>query len=118
MVVDVPSPYNAILFRWWIHKIQAIPSTYHQVVRFPTQYGMMELNQEYCPKVPLGLMRPSQHAKDVSRCRVAAVTPKLDRLPEEGTVWGMSLPRTRRTVSNYSSHHRQQGVSRVMGQRE
>lgn len=69
MVVDVPSPYNAILFRWWIHKIQAIPSTYHQVVRFPTQYGMMELNQEYCPKVPLGLMRPSQHAKDVSRCR-------------------------------------------------
>ena len=43
LVMDVPSLYNAILGRWWIHEMKAIPSTYH---RFPTQSGMMEIKGE------------------------------------------------------------------------
>ena len=34
IVVNVPSPYNAILGWAWIHAIEAVASTYHQVVRF------------------------------------------------------------------------------------
>ncbi|XP_058217397.1 uncharacterized protein LOC131328472 [Rhododendron vialii] len=34
IVINVPSPYNAILDRTWLHGMQAIASTYHQVVRF------------------------------------------------------------------------------------
>ena len=34
VVVDVPSPYNIILGRTWLHRMEAIASTYLQVVRF------------------------------------------------------------------------------------
>lgn len=32
IVVNVPSPYNAILDRNWMHDLKAIASPYHQVV--------------------------------------------------------------------------------------
>ncbi|XP_021740052.1 uncharacterized protein LOC110706439 [Chenopodium quinoa] len=35
-IVDCPSAYNAILGRPWIHRLKAIPSTYHQSIKFPT----------------------------------------------------------------------------------
>ncbi|XP_058216779.1 uncharacterized protein LOC131327651 [Rhododendron vialii] len=34
VVVNISSPYNAILGRTWLHGMQAIASTYYQVVRF------------------------------------------------------------------------------------
>ncbi|KAF8081443.1 hypothetical protein N665_0886s0003 [Sinapis alba] len=34
-VIDVRAPYNAILGTPWIHAMRAIPSTYHQCVKFP-----------------------------------------------------------------------------------
>ncbi|KAF8104378.1 hypothetical protein N665_0172s0012 [Sinapis alba] len=34
-VIDVQAPYNAILGSPWIHAMRAIPSTYHQCVKFP-----------------------------------------------------------------------------------
>ena len=43
LVVDVPSPYNAIMGRTWIHCMRAVPSTYHQRIRFPTSKGVMEI---------------------------------------------------------------------------
>ncbi|XP_058181365.1 uncharacterized protein LOC131299808 [Rhododendron vialii] len=39
VVVDVPSPYNAIVGCTWLHKLKAIASTYHQVVRFIGTHG-------------------------------------------------------------------------------
>ncbi|XP_058219380.1 uncharacterized protein LOC131329949 [Rhododendron vialii] len=42
VVVDVPSPYNAIVRRTWLHKLKAIASTYHQVVRFIGANGRQE----------------------------------------------------------------------------
>ncbi|XP_058217354.1 uncharacterized protein LOC131328425 [Rhododendron vialii] len=42
VVVDVPSLYNAIVRRTWLHKMKAIASTYHQVVRFIGAYGHRE----------------------------------------------------------------------------
>ena len=35
LVVDVPSSYNAIIGRTWLHKMKAISSTYHQMIKFP-----------------------------------------------------------------------------------
>lgn len=34
-VLDLNLSYNILLGRPWIHKMQAVPSTYHQCVKFP-----------------------------------------------------------------------------------
>lgn len=34
VVIDAPSPYNVILWRSWLHKMEALASTFHQVVCF------------------------------------------------------------------------------------
>ncbi|XP_013589247.1 PREDICTED: uncharacterized protein LOC106297583 [Brassica oleracea var. oleracea] len=39
LVVDCQSAYNMILGRPWIHDMGAVPSTLHQMVKFPTPWG-------------------------------------------------------------------------------
>ncbi|XP_057791309.1 uncharacterized protein LOC131008448 [Salvia miltiorrhiza] len=46
LVVDAPSAYNVILGRPNIHGMEAVPSTYHQVIRFPTKWGIKEIKGE------------------------------------------------------------------------
>ena len=43
LVVDVPSPYTAIMGRRWLHKLKAVPFSLHQKLRFPTDFGIMEI---------------------------------------------------------------------------
>ena len=43
LVVDVPSPNTAIMGRRWLHKLKAVPSSFHQKIRFPTDFGIMEI---------------------------------------------------------------------------
>ena len=43
VVIDKPAIYNAILGTPWLHQMQAIPSTYHQCVKFPTHNGVFTL---------------------------------------------------------------------------
>lgn len=43
VVVDAPLHYNLILGRPWIHKMGAIFSTYHQVIKYPTEEQIMEI---------------------------------------------------------------------------
>ncbi|XP_021770754.1 uncharacterized protein LOC110734941 [Chenopodium quinoa] len=43
LVIDTLSSYNMILGRPWIHEMKAIPSTYHQVIKFPTRWGIQEI---------------------------------------------------------------------------
>ncbi|XP_022559924.1 uncharacterized protein LOC106373498 [Brassica napus] len=38
-VIRAKAPYNAILGTPWLHSMKAIPSTYHQCVKFPGKYG-------------------------------------------------------------------------------
>ncbi|XP_074297674.1 uncharacterized protein LOC141628425 [Silene latifolia] len=40
LVIDGPSTYNVILGRPWLHLMKAVPSTYHQCVKFPTPWGV------------------------------------------------------------------------------
>lgn len=39
LVVDVPSPYNAIMGRTWLHSMEVVPSTHHQKLKFPLEKG-------------------------------------------------------------------------------
>ena len=43
LVVDVPFPYTAIIGRRWLHKLKAVPSSFHQKLRFPTDFGIIEI---------------------------------------------------------------------------
>ncbi|XP_059668905.1 uncharacterized protein LOC132313995 [Cornus florida] len=43
VVMDCPSSYNIILGRTTLNAMKAITSTYHLLMRFPTEYGMGEL---------------------------------------------------------------------------
>uniref|UniRef100_A0A2N9FUL1 RNase H type-1 domain-containing protein n=1 Tax=Fagus sylvatica TaxID=28930 RepID=A0A2N9FUL1_FAGSY len=39
VVIDVPSPYTAIMGRRWLHRLKAVPSSFHQKLCFPTDFG-------------------------------------------------------------------------------
>ncbi|XP_028060640.1 uncharacterized protein LOC114264247 [Camellia sinensis] len=41
-VLKVPSTYNLILGRGWLHAMQAVASTFHQVMRFSASSGQIE----------------------------------------------------------------------------
>ena len=43
LVLDYQSTYNIILGRPWIHAMKAVPSTYHQRIRFSTKRGIREM---------------------------------------------------------------------------
>ena len=43
VMLDIPSAYNVILGRPWIHEIKAVSSTFHQVIKFPTTWGVKEI---------------------------------------------------------------------------
>ncbi|XP_031269423.1 uncharacterized protein LOC116127873 [Pistacia vera] len=43
LVIDYLSPYNIIFDRPWIHDMRAIPSTFHQTIRFRTKWGVREI---------------------------------------------------------------------------
>ncbi|KAJ9555927.1 hypothetical protein OSB04_010541 [Centaurea solstitialis] len=47
-VIDCRSAYNAILGRPWIHDMKAVPSTYHQKVKFPSPWGVQEIEHSDC----------------------------------------------------------------------
>ena len=42
-VVEDLSSFNAIMGRAWLHRMKVIPSTYHQMVSYPTEDGQINL---------------------------------------------------------------------------
>ena len=46
VVLDSPSAYNVILGRLWILEMRAVPSTFHQVIRFPNAWNVKEIRGE------------------------------------------------------------------------
>ena len=43
LIIDCDTTYNIIMGRPWIHDLKAVPSTYHQVIKFPTPWGVQEI---------------------------------------------------------------------------
>ncbi|XP_019254535.1 PREDICTED: uncharacterized protein LOC109233203 [Nicotiana attenuata] len=41
--VEMDMAYNMILGRPWIHEMDAVPSTLHQVIKFPSQWGIRQI---------------------------------------------------------------------------
>ena len=46
VVLDSLLAYNVILGRLWIQEMRVVPSTFHQVIRFPTTWGVKEIQGE------------------------------------------------------------------------
>ncbi|XP_070026640.1 uncharacterized protein [Nicotiana sylvestris] len=42
-VVEMDMTYNMILGRPWIHEMDVVPSTIHQVIKFPSQWGIRQI---------------------------------------------------------------------------
>ncbi|XP_070008581.1 uncharacterized protein [Nicotiana sylvestris] len=42
-VVDMDMTYNMILGRPWIHEMDVVPSTLHQVIKFPSPWGICQI---------------------------------------------------------------------------
>ncbi|XP_074327477.1 uncharacterized protein LOC141665388 [Apium graveolens] len=42
-IIDVDLTYNIIMGRPWIHNLKVVPSTYDQVLIFPTPWGVQEI---------------------------------------------------------------------------
>ncbi|XP_070026103.1 uncharacterized protein [Nicotiana sylvestris] len=42
-VVDIDMAYNMILGRPWIHEMDVVPSTLHQVIKFPSPWGICQI---------------------------------------------------------------------------
>ena len=56
LVVDKKAPFNAILGRPWLHAMKAVPSTYHQCIKFPSDKGIAVVygSQRSSPKYYMG----------------------------------------------------------------
>ncbi|XP_058208180.1 uncharacterized protein LOC131321193 [Rhododendron vialii] len=72
LVVDVPSSYNAIIGRAWLHKMRAISSTYHQMVRFPGSNGIERIrgNQRVAHQCLISIIKKAPKAKMVQAVEV------------------------------------------------
>ncbi|XP_070057356.1 uncharacterized protein [Nicotiana tomentosiformis] len=45
-VVDGDMGYNVILRRLWIYEMKVVPSTYHQLLKFPTPKGIKQIRED------------------------------------------------------------------------
>jgi hypothetical protein len=43
LIIDCMTSYTVILGRPWLHAMKAVPSTYHQSIKFPTPWGVQEI---------------------------------------------------------------------------
>lgn len=64
LVVDIDSPYQAILGRGWLHAMKAVSSTYHQKLKYVTEQGVMEIHDDQAM---------------ARRCFIAAIRPKPEK---------------------------------------
>ncbi|GKF58517.1 hypothetical protein Tco_0172054 [Tanacetum coccineum] len=47
MIIRSPSPYNGIIGRPGVRRIQAVPSTAHGMLKFPVTGGTVAIHPEY-----------------------------------------------------------------------
>ena len=81
VVVDAPSPYNAIVGRTWLHDIKGIASTYHQRLKFPRPNGReVVTGDQITAKQCVLVVAPDQ--KKVNK--IDAPEPKEDELGKVG----------------------------------
>jgi len=45
-IMNQETTYNTIIGRPWIHAIRAVPSSFYQVIKFPTPWGIFSIRGE------------------------------------------------------------------------
>ncbi|XP_013751667.2 uncharacterized protein LOC106454030 [Brassica napus] len=97
LVVDCQSAYNMILGRPWIHDMGAVPSTLHEMVKFPTPWGIRIIrgdqeNSRSCYQTTLKGktkdLRPPPHINKITE-NFIRYQPVVSRINK----WGTSTPR-------------------------
>ncbi|XP_048630602.1 uncharacterized protein LOC125603961 [Brassica napus] len=72
-VVNCHSSYNGILGRAWIHSMGAVPSTLHQIIKFPTPWGIRAIK---------GDQETAHHCYQVALKKWAEVAPPSQSTPQ------------------------------------
>ena len=84
LVVDCSSAYNTILGRPTLYSWKAIISTYHLMIKFPTNYGVGELrgNQVAACKCYVAMMEMDDHLQAMSIEEHRTTTEPVEKLEE------------------------------------
>ncbi|XP_009594257.1 uncharacterized protein [Nicotiana tomentosiformis] len=67
-VIDTDMAYNVILGRSWIHEMDVVPSILHQVIKFPSKWGIQQIrgNQQTSKSIN-SVIQPSQKDTNASK---------------------------------------------------
>ncbi|KAJ9556549.1 hypothetical protein OSB04_011163 [Centaurea solstitialis] len=107
-VVDCQSAYNVILGRPWIHEMKAIPSTYHQKIKFPSPWGIQEIASENkvareCYKITMKTNQDGKKSNDDLRLEEVVLDPEH---PDRKVFIGASLPPDiKNTIISFLQEH-------------
>ncbi|KAJ9539548.1 hypothetical protein OSB04_032281 [Centaurea solstitialis] len=107
-VVDYQSAYNVILGRPWIHEMKAIPSTYHQKIKFPSPWGIQEIASENkvareCYKITMKTNQEWKKSNDDLRLEEVVLDPEH---PDRKVFVGASLPPDiKNTIISFLKEH-------------
>ncbi|KAJ9566095.1 hypothetical protein OSB04_002061 [Centaurea solstitialis] len=107
-VVDCQSAYNVILGRPWIHEMKAIPSTYHQKIKFPSPWGIQEIASENkvareCYKITMKTNQDGKKSNDDLRLEEVVLDPEH---PDRKVFVGASLPPDiKNTIISFLQEH-------------
>ena len=84
LVVDCSSAYNAILGRPTFNLWKAVTSTYHLMIKFPTDYGVRELrgNQVAAHECYVAMMEMDDHLQAMSIEEHRTMTEPVEKLEE------------------------------------
>ena len=83
-MVDCSSAYNAILGRSTLNSLKAVSSTYHLMIKFPTDYGVGELhgNQVAAHECYIAMMEMDDHLQAMNIEEHRTVTEPIEKLEE------------------------------------
>ncbi|KAG7536943.1 Integrase catalytic core [Arabidopsis suecica] len=87
IVFDRPAAYNIILGTPWIYQMKAIPSTYHQCVKFPTPAGIGTIRGDQETFKPI-----KQKRRKLGPDRAQAVNDEVDKLLKIGSIREVKYP--------------------------
>ena len=84
LVVDCSSTYNAIIRRPTLNSWKAVTSTYHLMIKFPTNYGVGELwgNQVAACECYMAMMEMDDHLQAISIEEHRMTTKPVEKLEE------------------------------------
>jgi len=84
LVVDCSSAYNAIIGQPTLNSWKAVTSTYHLMIKFPTEYGVGELrgNQVAARECYIAMMEMDDHLQAINVEEYRMATELVEKLKE------------------------------------